>query len=118
MNAFDLESDFGDGCNNEFQRAFEVSRMNTPRIDISGKIAELVKAGRFVVTTNDLVYCRYTDAVIGAQESIAGDYATYAEALAKAEDVHLYGDGNVSIYPNPNAPVFTAQNAENDLVPF
>lgn len=116
INAQDLAEEFGDGCSNEFQRAFEVSRMSEHRVDISDKIAAMVAAGRFVVTTDDYVHCRYTDAVLFSQENIAGDFASRAEAEAKADELSGYCDGGLCVYPRlpvvALVPVFDSEIGE------
>lgn len=118
INALIADEEFGDGCTNEFQRAFEVSRMSEHRIDISGDIAALVAAGRFVVTTDDYVYCRYTDAVLFTQENIAGDFASRAEAEAKVDELSGYCDGFLCVYPRLFVSLEVVKDDSGEQAPF
>lgn len=83
----------GDGYNNEYQRAFAHSQSTQPRSEGDGKKAkELAKQGKFVVTTEDDVHCKTTDAVMGSCISINSVHNTYEEAEKAATELDKYAD--------------------------
>lgn len=89
----------------EFQAAFEVSRLTAEYPCEKTRIRELRAAGRWVVVDTWLVYCRYTDAVLGTAYKILGDFATEAEAreLYEAENGGDF-EGPLLYRPHEEAP--------------
>jgi hypothetical protein len=98
--------DYMAGVASEHQNALALSRLE--HTDDSGKIAELVKAGRFVVVAHGPAYCRFTDAIYGVRKVYIADYATEAEANAdpRYNDDDPDPEVNVLVYPlKPPAPL-------------
>ena len=83
---FDLEQEHNDhemgAFQNEFQAAFTMARMQTPRVNETAQIAALTAQGKFVVVSDHDLYCPYTDAVLGASISIHSVHDTLEEAQA------------------------------------
>jgi hypothetical protein len=67
---------------NEFQAAYENSRLTQEYPRDHGKIAAVVAAGRWAVVFHYTVYCNHTDAVLGEAAKLIADYPTEAEAQA------------------------------------
>jgi hypothetical protein len=105
----------GDGYSNEFQRCYEQSRLERPLRDEHTKAARLYAAGRVVVCANYEVCCPVTDALIGYDFVVLGDYASIEEA---ALDIAPDWEGPFIFEPEPE-PEAAPQPAPNfDDIPF
>jgi hypothetical protein len=117
--------DYGDGYSNEFQRqfAYETTQANADgRLGADPRIAELLAAGRFVVTYNYCVHCPHTDAVMGSKAIVHKDLATLEEAqgqleLLADEEAAACGDWWYEILPRQPLPVVEKTPADDDI-PF
>jgi hypothetical protein len=117
----DQAEEFGDGCTNEFQRAFAVSQMTTPRRNDRSKAAALVRAGKFVVLHCYPVYCRATDAVLGEACAIVSVANTYEEAVGKVLNAgEPDPEDRYEVLPAPAAQVsaYVPQAESGEEVPF
>jgi hypothetical protein len=106
------------GQANEFQNALAVSRL-TRKDDDRVRIEDLVAAGRFVVVCETTAYCRFTDAIMGADHWHVGDYATREEAEAYLRgmgDERYNDDAFYHIVPKPTPPPPATHT--NDEPPF
>ena len=88
----DRDEDYGDGYNNDSQRAFAASQMERPRKNETNKAIQLAKSGKYVVVVSYPVHCPSTDAVLGEETVIEKVCSTKKEA--EKEQAHLHGDGN------------------------
>jgi hypothetical protein len=105
----------GDGYTNEFQRCFEESRIRRPIKNERPLAQALHAAGRVVVCANYEVCCPVTDALIGYDFVVLGDYASVSEA---ALDTAPDWEGPFIFEPEPpqEAPVASAR--ADDDIPF
>jgi len=115
MHPDDRHDDFG--YKNEFQAAYELSCLTTPRNDDRAKIEELAALGRYVVYTTHEHCCQFTDAIIYVGWYMMGDFATLDEANAfiaeqdlRTHDVNILGPEPVRPYCTPTSSTTTDAN--------
>jgi hypothetical protein len=105
---------YGDGFANEYQRTYFVSQLARPIKDERACAAKLHAAGRVVVCANYEVCCPVTDALIGYDFVIIGDYASIEEAAIETAPDR---EGPFIFEPEPpQAPA--PQSTDNDEIPF
>lgn len=103
---------------NEFQNAYSLSCMMTPRNDDRAKIEELAALGRYVVYTTHENCCQFTDALIYVGWYMFGDFATLTEAEAFIAEQDLRTDDVNILGPRPE-PVLTSYKVPTaDEIPF
>lgn len=77
---------FPDGSySNEFEAAYDLSRMEYDPADELDLILGHVEAGKYVVVTEVEVCCKFTDALLGVEQRIAGVHDTKEAAQAEAD---------------------------------
>ncbi|CAM6053510.1 unnamed protein product [Sphagnum tenellum] len=86
---------------NEFQAAYEISRLTQEYPRQKGVIDQHVAAGKFVLAFHAAQYCRYTDACLGVSAEVVSVYDTRAEADAAcdAREDDNGGDFYYMVYP-------------------
>lgn len=67
---------------NSLQQAYRLSQAEykAPKVD---RVAEAIAAGKWVVGIEDLVHCKFTDAVIASESILLSVHDTEAEAQAE-----------------------------------
>ena len=66
----------------EFQAAYAVSQIRTPRINDTSQINACIQAGLHVAVEESTVYCDMTDAILGSNILLIGAAKTREKALS------------------------------------
>jgi hypothetical protein len=104
---------------NEFEAAFDLSRMEYDPADELDLILGHVEAGKYVVVFQHEACCPFTDALLGVEHRVGSVHDTRAEAEAACgeEDDALYIMG-----PDDRTPDEQAMDAKLDIpdedIPF
>jgi hypothetical protein len=103
---------------NEFEAAYDLSRMEYDAADELDLIMGHVEAGKYVVVAEVEVCCKFTDALLGVEQRIAGVHDTKEAAQAEAEKL---GECYV-VGPDDRRPEERAVDARLDIpdedIPF
>ena len=92
--------DYEFGCASELANAFAQSKNEVIITNDTGKINELVAAGKHVVASSGPVYCPRTDACIGHAVHIEGIYDDRGSAMRHFESLgDISGDIDVWVAP-------------------
>jgi hypothetical protein len=120
MHPQDIAELHGDGCRNEYQRAFEVSRQRRqPRDDRAHARNVARELGRYVVVTQDEVHCSITDAILGCDYAIDSIHQWQDLAVARATELCAYSVAFVfTPEPDPAPPAAVEQGMPEDYIPF
>jgi hypothetical protein len=111
------EYDYQMGAASDAENALAWNRMNM-KPDDSGKIAEAVAAGKFVVVLEGTAYCPSTDAIMGSRKFLHSAHDTRAEAQAAILAMDDMDDISVYVRPSPKSPVIPYVPSTNDDIPF
>ena len=105
--------DYETGMASEQQNAFALSSMERRIRNDYPRAVELARSGRYVLMSDGEICCRFTDAVVGYDRILVGDYATPEEALAAClEDEGSYILGPEQVVPKPPADYLPADCGE------
>jgi hypothetical protein len=106
---------------NEFEAAYDLSRMEYDPADELDLIMGHVEAGKYVVVIKLEVCCKFTDALLAVEHRIAGVHDTKEAAHAEADELGGYVDGYV-VGPDDRRPEERAADARLDVpeddIPF
>jgi hypothetical protein len=106
----------------EFENALHISRMewHNKNAAQNAKIQQLIEDGRFVVILTHPVYCPRTDAIMGEDKILIGDYPVYADALRRAEEENekLCGEESLVILPREDSRPIEHVSSTDDEIPF
>lgn len=75
---------------NEFEAAYDLSRIEYDPADELDLILGHVEAGKYVVVVELEVCCKFTDALLGVEQRIAGVHDTKEAAQAEANELGAY----------------------------
>jgi hypothetical protein len=104
---------------NEFQLAYEKAKIEVPIKNELQKARQLAETGVKSVIVESVVYCPYTDAILGSEFIIYSLYTNYEEAEAAANSLQeiLYDD---AVFVYPRRPFDTAENEKinEEDIPF
>ncbi len=75
--------------------------METVIHDDTGKIKELVAAGKHVVASSHPIFCQSTDAYIGRTVYIEGSFDTRDEAMVLFNEMEPSAHGDLDVWVEP-----------------